>query len=96
MEANAGWNLATKKRHSRKIYSLEGFNRAVGRKPVVSVYVDNLTEDMDAEWLGQIFSKFGLVIDAFIPKKKSKSFNSKFGFVRFNSISEAEESIQAL
>ncbi|KAH7833188.1 hypothetical protein Vadar_003897 [Vaccinium darrowii] len=96
MESNAGWNLATKKRFSRKNYSLEGFNRSAGRISVVSVFLDNLTEDMDAEWLGQIFSKFGHVIDVFLPKKRSKSFNSKFGFVRYCSKIEAEEAIFAL
>ncbi|KAH7847989.1 hypothetical protein Vadar_032453 [Vaccinium darrowii] len=51
---------------------------------------------MDVEWLGQIFSNYGRVIDASIPRKKSKNFMSKFGFVRFNSSVEAKSAISDL
>ncbi|KAH7852881.1 hypothetical protein Vadar_030477 [Vaccinium darrowii] len=58
----------------------------------------NLLEKLtsDAEWLGQIFSKYGRVLDAFIPRKKSKNFLTTFGFVRFNTLKEAEEAIADL
>ncbi|KAH7834601.1 hypothetical protein Vadar_017784 [Vaccinium darrowii] len=51
---------------------------------------------MDATWLGQIFSKYGCDLDAFIPKKRSRGLNSKFGFVRFGLLREAEEAISSL
>ncbi|KAH7843169.1 hypothetical protein Vadar_013520 [Vaccinium darrowii] len=62
----------------------------------ITIYVDNLADDMDTEWLGQIFSKYGRVVDVFIPFKRSKNFKTKFGFVRFNTVVEAEEAIADL
>ncbi|KAH7837048.1 hypothetical protein Vadar_008956 [Vaccinium darrowii] len=93
---DAEWNLITKKRSGRSVFSRPENVRFTGSADVVSVYVDNLSEDMDAEWLGQIFSKYGRVLDSFIPKKRSKAYQSKFGFVRFNSLREAEEAIADL
>lgn len=90
------WNLITKKRSNHRFFSLAENARSFGGSKVVTVYVDNLPEDMDAEWLGQIFSKYGRVLDAFIPKKRSKYFQSKFGFIRFNVLREAEEAIADL
>ncbi|KAH7843379.1 hypothetical protein Vadar_015904 [Vaccinium darrowii] len=75
---------------------LDGGRRMSKGRTVVTIYVDNLSEDMDVAWLGQIFSKYGCVLDAFIPKKRSRGFNSKFGFVRFGSLREAEEAISSL
>ncbi|KAH7846796.1 hypothetical protein Vadar_018287 [Vaccinium darrowii] len=51
---------------------------------------------MDVEWLGQIFSKYGRVVDVFIRYKRSKNFRTKFGFVRFNTVVEAEKAIADL
>ncbi|KAH7835235.1 hypothetical protein Vadar_024218 [Vaccinium darrowii] len=62
----------------------------------ITIYVDNLSDDMDTEWLGQIFSKYGRVVDVYIPFKRSKNFRTKFGFVRFNTVVEAEEAIADL
>ncbi|KAH7835105.1 hypothetical protein Vadar_022911 [Vaccinium darrowii] len=91
-----GWTLVSKKKSFRRNFSLVEANRLAGGKAVVTVYVDNLSDDMDMEWLGQIFSKFGFVIDAFMPAKKSKRFLSKFGFIRFGSKLEAVEAIRSL
>ncbi|KAH7841387.1 hypothetical protein Vadar_029255 [Vaccinium darrowii] len=51
---------------------------------------------MDVEWLRQIFSSFGQVVDVFIPIKRSSSFNTKFGFIRFKEKEEAFRAIDAL
>ncbi|KAH7847805.1 hypothetical protein Vadar_030444 [Vaccinium darrowii] len=64
--------------------------------PFVSVYVDNLPFEMDIVWLSQLFRGFGEVVDVYIPKKRSSRFNTKFGFVRFNSKEEALRAVQAL
>lgn len=88
-----GWTLATRRRSGRL---RRAETRSPGGNNVVTVYVDNLSEDMDAEWLGQIFSKYGAVVDVFIPKKRSKRYLSKFGFVRFSFKWEAEEAITSL
>ncbi|KAH7839352.1 hypothetical protein Vadar_003088 [Vaccinium darrowii] len=95
-DAGKGWTLASRLRANTRTYSLaEAYRLSKGRN-VVTIYVDNLSEDMDAAWLGQIFSKYGCVLDAFIPKKRSRGFNSKFGFVRFGSLREAEEAISSM
>ncbi|KAL7205813.1 hypothetical protein ACSBR2_018684 [Camellia fascicularis] len=39
---------------------------------------------MDAKSLFKLFTKFGIVKDVFIPFKRQKMSNSRFGFVRFN------------
>ncbi|KAH7852484.1 hypothetical protein Vadar_025366 [Vaccinium darrowii] len=51
---------------------------------------------MDVEWLRQIFSSFGQVVDVFIPIKRSSSFNTKFGFIRFKEKEEAFRAVDAL
>ncbi|GAB2281439.1 hypothetical protein Dimus_016027 [Dionaea muscipula] len=38
---------------------------------LVTCYVSNLPEDMDGVWLKQFFGEFGMVRDAFIPRKRS-------------------------
>ncbi|KAL7225022.1 hypothetical protein ACSBR1_020325 [Camellia fascicularis] len=39
---------------------------------------------MDPKGLFQFFTKFGVVKDVFIPNKRRKTSNSRFGFVRFD------------
>ncbi|KAH7858671.1 hypothetical protein Vadar_026482 [Vaccinium darrowii] len=95
-DAGKGWTLASRLRANARTFSLaEAYRLSKGRN-VVTIYVDDLLEDMYAAWLGQIFSKYGCVLDAFIPKKRSRGFNSKFGFVRFGSLREAEEAISSM
>lgn len=65
-------------------------------RDLVSVYVDNLPFEMDLVWLNQLFRGYGEVVDVFIPKKRSSRFNTKFGFVRFNSKDEALRAVQDL
>ncbi|KAH7858858.1 hypothetical protein Vadar_028825 [Vaccinium darrowii] len=63
---------------------------------LITVYADSLPRDMDVDWLRQIFSSFGQMEDVFIPKKRSLSFNTKFGFIRFKEKEEAMRAIDAL
>ncbi|KAH7846865.1 hypothetical protein Vadar_019060 [Vaccinium darrowii] len=63
---------------------------------LITVYVNNLHRDMDVIWLRQIFSSCGRVADVFIPSKKSKSFNTKFGSIRFKRREEALRAINDL
>ncbi|KAL7198244.1 hypothetical protein ACSBR2_020700 [Camellia fascicularis] len=39
---------------------------------------------MNAKSLFKLFTKFGIVQDVFIPSKRRKKINSRFGFVRFD------------
>ncbi|KAH7849358.1 hypothetical protein Vadar_016718 [Vaccinium darrowii] len=58
-----------------------------------TMFVGNLPRDMDEEWMVQLFSAAGNVIDVFIPKKRSAKQNWKFGFVRFACKEEGLKSI---
>lgn len=49
-----------------------------------SVFVDNILESMGTRELYNIFSNYGVVMDAFIPNKRRKMTQSRFGFVRYN------------
>lgn len=58
-----------------------------------TMFVGNLPKDMDEEWMGQIFSTAGNVIEVFIPKKRSTKQNWRFGFVRY---ARKEEGLKAI
>lgn len=49
-----------------------------------TLFVDNIPEERVQTWLQRTFNKFGVVKDAFIPRKRSKRTGNKFGFVRYN------------
>ncbi|KAG5539362.1 hypothetical protein RHGRI_019796 [Rhododendron griersonianum] len=51
---------------------------------------------MDVGWLRQLFTPFGRVEDVYMPSKRSSSFNTKFGFVRFKRREEAINAIEDL
>ncbi|KAG5560446.1 hypothetical protein RHGRI_003682 [Rhododendron griersonianum] len=55
-----------------------------GTKGIVTLFVDNIPNHNDQIWLQRTFNKFGVVKDAFIPKKRSQRTGSKFGFVRYD------------
>lgn len=65
-----------------KIYSNKG--------PLVTLFVDNLPEDVPIRWLKFFFNKFGIVKDAFLPLKRSKATGRRFGFVRYNCLASAD------
>ncbi|KAG5521022.1 hypothetical protein RHGRI_033540 [Rhododendron griersonianum] len=52
-------------------------------KATFTLFIDNIPEKRDQVWLSRTFNKFGVVNDAFIPRKKSKRTGGKFGFVRY-------------
>ncbi|GAB2277368.1 hypothetical protein Dimus_012071, partial [Dionaea muscipula] len=49
----------------------------------ITLFVDDLPEGLGQLEMKKLFSKFGVVMDAFIPRKRSKA-GRLFGFVRFN------------
>ncbi|KAL7248610.1 hypothetical protein ACSBR2_003365 [Camellia fascicularis] len=49
---------------------------------------------MDAKSVYKLFTKFGIVKDVFIPFKRRKVSNSRFGFVRFDCSVAADVAIQ--
>ncbi|KAL7193518.1 hypothetical protein ACSBR2_025181 [Camellia fascicularis] len=49
---------------------------------------------MDPKALFQLFTKFGIVKDVFIPHKRRKATNTRFGFVRFDCSVAANVAVQ--
>ncbi|KAH7864870.1 hypothetical protein Vadar_009335 [Vaccinium darrowii] len=58
-----------------------------------SLFVDNLPDNVGLNWFRKFFSQYGVVKDAFIPFKRSKVTNQRFGFVRYICASSAELAI---
>ncbi|CAL5343197.1 unnamed protein product [Camellia sinensis] len=59
-----------------------------------TVFVDNIPDSMNPKSLFQLFAKFGIVKDVFIPKKRRKITGSRFGFVRYDCSVAAEMAVQ--
>ena len=72
-----GWQPVLNKRRSM-------VNSKGKQKEIVTVFVDNLPESMYPKKLFDMFSKFGVVTDVFIPNKRRKRTRSRFGFVRYD------------
>ncbi|KAL7204776.1 hypothetical protein ACSBR2_017813 [Camellia fascicularis] len=49
-----------------------------------TLFVDNLPDSMEPRSMFDLFIKFGVVKDVFIPQKRRKTTNTRFGFVRFD------------
>ena len=62
----------------------------------VSLFVDGLPRDMSWDWLMQIFSGEGEIIDVFVSKKIRRFSGSRFAFVRFKKVEEALSAIRNL
>ncbi|KAH7864577.1 hypothetical protein Vadar_031186 [Vaccinium darrowii] len=62
----------------------------------VTLFVGNLPEDMDTEWLSQLFSISGYVIFATIPNRRSYMHNDRCGFIKFASKKEGLNAIKSL
>ncbi|KAL7238549.1 hypothetical protein ACSBR2_004608 [Camellia fascicularis] len=78
---DGGWIPVVKRRgrHTNQVGLKEG-----RREGMYTLFVDNLPESMDPRSMYALFLKFGVVKDVFIPQKRWKATNTRFGFVRFN------------
>ncbi|KAL7212350.1 hypothetical protein ACSBR2_015102 [Camellia fascicularis] len=77
--------------HGRRLGWQRGFQKEVG---LVTIFVDNIPESMDPKGLFNLFSKFGIVKDVFIPGKRRQATRSRFGFVRYDCEVAAAMAIQ--
>ena len=59
-----------------------------------TVFVDNLPMSMTKSWLWQIFQHEGKVIDIFMSRKKRRTNNKPFAFVRFALLKEAQAAVK--
>ncbi|KAL7251903.1 hypothetical protein ACSBR1_013703 [Camellia fascicularis] len=75
------WISVVKQRERQVSHSSWYEDRRAG---LFTLFVDNLPESMDSRSLYKLFSKFGVVKDAFIPSKRRKSTNTRFGFIRYD------------
>ncbi|XP_022753670.1 uncharacterized protein LOC111301983 [Durio zibethinus] len=64
-------------------------------KEIVTMFVNNLPDNIHWIWLTTIFQRFGYIVDVFIPRNRSKT-GKRFGFVRFTSFEEAKKAVLCL
>ncbi|GAB2286323.1 hypothetical protein Dimus_020740 [Dionaea muscipula] len=50
---------------------------------IFTIFIEDLLDSLTQGSLHKMFSKFGVIVDAFIPRKKSKE-GKRFGFVPYN------------
>ncbi|KAL7264041.1 hypothetical protein ACSBR1_002073 [Camellia fascicularis] len=61
----------------------QGSRREDNHPGIHTLFVDNLPRSMDPKGMYNLFKKFGVVNDVFIPQKRRRFTASRFGFVRF-------------
>ncbi|KAL7220278.1 hypothetical protein ACSBR2_013195 [Camellia fascicularis] len=62
----------------------EGVRIDGGKSGLFTLFVDNIPKAMNPRGLHELFTKFGVVRDIFIPQKRKRTSNTRFGFVRFD------------
>ncbi|XP_028062257.1 polyadenylate-binding protein 3-like [Camellia sinensis] len=85
---NGGWIPVVRHRNGG------GSKRSESSHGLFTIFVDNLPQSMDVRSLFKLFTKFGIVKDAYIPFKRRVATNSRFGFVRFDCSVAADIAIQ--
>ncbi|KAL7166519.1 hypothetical protein ACSBR2_037232 [Camellia fascicularis] len=76
-----GWIPVVKQR-GRQLRTNSRFENQ--RASLFTLFVDNLLESLVPRKLHDLFNKFGVVKDVFIPQKRRKVTNTIFGFVRYD------------
>ncbi|KAL7204145.1 hypothetical protein ACSBR2_017249 [Camellia fascicularis] len=79
--ARGGWIPVIKQR-ARQLRS--NSRLADQRASLFTLFVDNLPESMVPRKLHGLFNKFGVAKDVFIPHKRRKATNTRFGFIRYD------------
>ena len=71
--------------NGRRIPVQEDFRRGKNEwySEVVTLFVDNLPNEMCWEWLFQIFKFEGEMVDLYVSHKRRRKVRNLFGFVRF-------------
>ncbi|GMP74524.1 hypothetical protein CsSME_00031927 [Camellia sinensis var. sinensis] len=86
--ASGGWIPVVKQRGKQEA------RKSVGSAVVFTVFVDNLPNSMNSIGLFNLFGKFGVVKDSFIPQKRRRNTNTRFGFVRYSCEVAANVAVQ--
>ncbi|KAL7199668.1 hypothetical protein ACSBR2_021877 [Camellia fascicularis] len=72
----------------------QGRQRNEGCANVFTIFVDNIPNSVNPKGLHNLFAKFGVVRDVFIPNKRRRITNTRFGFVRFDCKVAASVAVQ--
>ncbi|MEK0312192.1 RNA-binding protein, partial [Candidatus Phytoplasma fabacearum] len=73
---------------------LQNFKRFEQRS--FSVFVDYLSYKVNIQWLWDVFSRVGQVVDVYISRKIRKNNPTRFAFVRFGFRNHASRAVQLL
>lgn len=74
-------------------HNVHNRNSRSGVKHFFTLYVDNLPDDVNHQWLWKTFNNYGVVKDAFIPSKRSKISGNRFGFICYDCSVSADVAI---
>ncbi|GAB2273971.1 hypothetical protein Dimus_008741 [Dionaea muscipula] len=85
---DGGWIPVLRRSSVRSASKSQG-----GVAGLITIFVDDLPDSMVQTELYRMFAKFGVVKDAFIPRKRNK-MGRRFGFVRFDCSVAAEVAIK--
>ncbi|KAL7225721.1 hypothetical protein ACSBR1_020975 [Camellia fascicularis] len=88
MAQQRGWIPVIKQR------GRQGRGKNEGCASVFTIFVDNMPNSVNPKGLHNLFTKFGVVKDVFIPNKRRRITNTRFGFVRFDCKVEANVAVQ--
>ncbi|KAL7197887.1 hypothetical protein ACSBR2_020416 [Camellia fascicularis] len=88
MAQQRGWIPVVKQR------GRQGRGKNEGCASVFTIFVDNIPNSVNPKGLHNLFTKFGVVKDVFIPNKRRRITNTRFGFVRFDCKVEANVAVQ--
>ncbi|KAH7853522.1 hypothetical protein Vadar_003541 [Vaccinium darrowii] len=58
-----------------------------------TVYVDNLPNGVGVPWFHKIFSNFGVIMDLYLPIRRSIRTGNRFGFIRYVSTNGAQQAV---
>ena len=83
------------KRNQKHLWKLQKERVILQKRPMeFSVFVNNLPVRLDQYGLKGIFQKAGKVCDTYIPNRRVRRSQGRFGFVRFSCFEDANKSIQ--
>ncbi|KAL7248435.1 hypothetical protein ACSBR2_003210 [Camellia fascicularis] len=83
-DGGEGWKPVVKRRQGR-----HGVTSGIH-----TLFVDDIPNSMSPKGLYKLFTNFGVVKDVFIPNKRRKATQTKFGFVRYDCPIAARVAVQ--
>ncbi|KAH7837218.1 hypothetical protein Vadar_011178 [Vaccinium darrowii] len=72
--------------YSRSLFSSDKYSS-------FTVYVDNLPNGVGVPWFHKFFSNFGVIMDLYLPIRRSIRTGNRFGFIRYVSTNGAQQAV---